>query len=87
MVKFNEIWVKEFMAFTVSDTVSVTSLVTTGLCPQCITPTNHITAWSKAGTVFVRSDARIVCSNHTQSIDVWCVYAFILCLGSRLATG
>jgi hypothetical protein len=30
--------------------------------------------------VFARSDAGIVGSNPTQDMDVWCVYAFILCL-------
>jgi hypothetical protein len=35
---------------------------------------------SKACTVFARSEARIVGSNRTQGTDVWCVYAFILCL-------
>jgi hypothetical protein len=39
-----------------------------------------IAARSKAWTVFARSDAGIVGSNPTQGIDVWCVYAFILCL-------
>jgi hypothetical protein len=28
----------------------------------------------------LRSDAAIVGSNPTQGMDVWCVYAFILCL-------
>jgi hypothetical protein len=32
----------------------------------------------KACTVFARSEARIVSSNPTQSMDVWCVYVFIL---------
>jgi hypothetical protein len=36
---------------------------------------------SKAWTVFARSEAGIVGSNLTQGMDVWCVYAFILCLG------
>jgi hypothetical protein len=36
---------------------------------------------SKACTVFARSEAGIVGSNPTQGMDVWCVYAFILCLG------
>jgi hypothetical protein len=35
---------------------------------------------SKACTVFARSKAGIVGSNPTQGMDVWCVYAFILCL-------
>jgi hypothetical protein len=26
-------------------------------------------------------------SNPTQGVDVWCMYAFILCLGRGLATG
>jgi hypothetical protein len=34
---------------------------------------------SKAWTVFTRSGAGIVGSNPTQGMDVWCVYAFILC--------
>jgi hypothetical protein len=41
---------------------------------------------SKAWNVFARSDAGIVDSNPTQGMDVWCVYAFILCLGNSLAT-
>jgi hypothetical protein len=32
-----------------------------------------------ARSVFARSDAGIVGSNPTQGMDVWCVYAFILC--------
>jgi hypothetical protein len=39
-----------------------------------------VVAWSKARTVFARSDAGIVGSNPTQGMDVWCEYAFILCL-------
>jgi hypothetical protein len=35
---------------------------------------------SKACTVFARLEARIVGSNPTQSIDIWYVYVFILCL-------
>jgi hypothetical protein len=35
---------------------------------------------SKTCTVFARSEAVIVGSNPTQSMDVWFVYAFILCL-------
>jgi hypothetical protein len=35
---------------------------------------------SKACTVFARSEAGIVGSNPTQSMDIWCVFAFILCL-------
>jgi hypothetical protein len=35
---------------------------------------------SRACTVFVRSEAGIMGSNPTQGMDVWCVYAFILCL-------
>jgi hypothetical protein len=34
----------------------------------------------KACTDFARSQAGIVGSNPTQSMDVWCVYVFILCL-------
>jgi hypothetical protein len=37
-------------------------------------------ARSKACSVFSRSEAGIVGSNLTQVMDVWCVYAFILCL-------
>jgi hypothetical protein len=37
-----------------------------------------IAAQSKAWTVFARSDARIVGSNHIQGMDVWCMYAFML---------
>jgi hypothetical protein len=39
-----------------------------------------VAARSKAWTVFVRSDAGIVDSNPIQGMDVWCVYAIILCL-------
>jgi hypothetical protein len=46
-----------------------------------------VAALSKAWTFFARSDAGIVGSNLTPGMDVWCVYAFILCLGSGLATG
>jgi hypothetical protein len=35
---------------------------------------------SKTCTVFVLSEAGIMGSNPTQSLDVWCVYAFIPCL-------
>jgi hypothetical protein len=35
---------------------------------------------SKACTVFARSEAGIVCSNLIEGMDVWYVYAFILCL-------
>jgi hypothetical protein len=47
---------------------------------------------SKAGTVFARSEAGIVGSNTTQSMDVWCVcmclfcVCVVLCLGRGLAT-
>jgi hypothetical protein len=46
-----------------------------------------VAARSRAWTIFARLDAGIVCSNPTQGTDVWCMYAFILCLGSGLATG
>jgi hypothetical protein len=36
--------------------------------------------WSKACTVIARSEVGIVGSNPTQGVDVWYVYAFILCL-------
>jgi hypothetical protein len=39
-----------------------------------------VAARSKARTVFVGSDAGIMGSNPTQGMDVWCVYAFIMCL-------
>jgi predicted phosphoadenosine phosphosulfate sulfurtransferase len=39
-----------------------------------------VAARSQAWTVFARSDAGIVGSKPTQCMDVWCVYAFILCL-------
>jgi hypothetical protein len=39
-----------------------------------------VAALSKAWTLFARSDARIVGSNPTQDMIVWCVHAFILCL-------
>jgi hypothetical protein len=35
---------------------------------------------SKACTVFARSEAGIVGSNPTQSMDIWYMYVFILCL-------
>jgi hypothetical protein len=38
-----------------------------------------VAAQSKARTVFARSDAVFVGSNPTRGMDVWCVYAFILC--------
>jgi hypothetical protein len=44
-------------------------------------------ARSKAWTVFASSDAGIVGSNLTQGMDIWRVYAFILCLDSGLAAG
>jgi hypothetical protein len=37
-----------------------------------------VSAWSKAWTVFARSDAGIVGSNPTQGMDVWYVCVFIL---------
>jgi hypothetical protein len=39
-----------------------------------------LAAQSKAWTVFARSEAGIVGSNPNQGMDVWCGYAFILCL-------
>jgi hypothetical protein len=39
-----------------------------------------VAARSKPWTVFFLLDAEIVGSNPTQGMDVWCVYAFILCL-------
>jgi hypothetical protein len=39
---------------------------------------------SKACTVFARSEAGIVGSNPREGMDVWCVYAFIVCLGRGL---
>jgi Na+-translocating ferredoxin:NAD+ oxidoreductase RnfE subunit len=33
---------------------------------------------SKACTVFARSEAGIVGSNHTQGMNVWCLYACVL---------
>jgi hypothetical protein len=49
-----------------------------------------VTAWSKAWTVFVHSNARIVASNPTQGMDV-CVRLFcvcvVLCARSGLAAG
>jgi hypothetical protein len=38
-----------------------------------------VAAQSKAWTVFAHSDAAMVGSNPAQGMDVWCVYAFILC--------
>jgi hypothetical protein len=46
-----------------------------------------VAARSKAWTVFARLNPGIMGSNPTQDMDVCCVYAFILCLGSGLATG
>jgi hypothetical protein len=50
-----------------------------------------VAARSKARTFFARSDAGIMGSNPTHSMDVWCVRLFcvcvVLCLGSGLATG
>jgi hypothetical protein len=49
-----------------------------------------VAVWSKAGTVFARSNAGIVGSNHTQDMVV-CVCLFcvsvVLCVGSGLAMG
>jgi hypothetical protein len=39
-----------------------------------------VAEWSKAWTVFARSDAGIVGETLTEFMDVWCVYVFILCL-------
>jgi hypothetical protein len=39
-----------------------------------------VVARTKAWTLFARSNAGIVGSNPTQDMDVWWVYAFILCL-------
>jgi hypothetical protein len=44
-------------------------------------------ARSKTWTLFALSDSGMVGLNPTQGVNVWCVYAFILCLGSGLATG
>jgi hypothetical protein len=43
---------------------------------KAIKYTMHVTAaeWSEAWTVFVRSEAGIVGSNHTQGMDIWYVY-------------
>jgi hypothetical protein len=46
----------------------------------------HRAERSKAWTLFARLDAGIVASNPTQGMDDWCVYVFILCLGSGFAT-
>jgi hypothetical protein len=35
---------------------------------------------SNTRTVFARSEVGIVGSDPTQGMDVWCVYAFIMCL-------
>jgi hypothetical protein len=43
-----------------------------------------VAARSEAWTVFALSNAGIVGSNPTQGVDVC---AFVLCVGSRLATG
>jgi hypothetical protein len=39
-----------------------------------------VAARSKARIVFAGSDAGIVGSNPTRGMNVWCVYAFLLCL-------
>jgi hypothetical protein len=39
-----------------------------------------VAAQSKAWTGTALSEARIVGSNPTQGMDIWCVYGFILCL-------
>jgi hypothetical protein len=44
-----------------------------------ITPPVTVAVRSKTWTVFACSDAGILGSNPTQGMDVWCVYAFILC--------
>jgi hypothetical protein len=41
-----------------------------------------VAARSKTWTVFARLDAGIVSSNPTHGMNVWCVYACILCLCS-----
>jgi hypothetical protein len=46
-----------------------------------------VAARSKAWTVFARLDAGIMDSNPTQGMDVWCVYAFILCLCCPVFSG
>jgi hypothetical protein len=46
-----------------------------------------VAAQSEAWIAFARSDAGIVGSNPTQGMDVWCVYAFILCLADSLEIG
>jgi hypothetical protein len=43
-----------------------------------------LTERSRACTVFARSEAGILGSNPTQSIYVWYVYVFILCLCCRV---
>jgi hypothetical protein len=55
--------------------------LTTFITAQPIT----VAAWSKARTVFARSNAGIVGSNPNRGMDV-CVY-FVFVLGSGLATG
>jgi hypothetical protein len=49
-----------------------------------------VATWSKAWTVFVRSNSGIVDSNPTEGMDVcvplFCVYV-VLCVGSGTATG
>jgi hypothetical protein len=45
-----------------------------------VVPPVTVAEQAKAWTVFASSEAGIVCSNPTQGMDFWCVYAFILCL-------
>jgi hypothetical protein len=49
------------------------------VCMSRVLPVT-VAARSRAWTVFARSDARIVGLNPTQGMNVWCAYAFILCL-------
>jgi hypothetical protein len=47
---------------------------------QILFPPVSVAERSKACTAFARPEAGIVRSNTTQSMDVWHVYVFILCL-------
>jgi hypothetical protein len=53
------------------------------ICQQPVT----VAALSKTWTVFARSGAVIVGSTPTQGMDVWRVYAFILCVCVVLCLG
>jgi hypothetical protein len=57
-----------------NDAVSVSGCRMVGRVPITVA------ARSQALTAFVRSNTGIMGSNPTQGMDIWCVYAIILCL-------